>query len=175
MNITKKIALGLGGGAIVLGSTFGMASLASAETPDPTPAQTQTQAGNQNRFGNADGVRQQTNENAGLRNGAGYGAQAGIAQLAQDLGVSQDALRDALVAFRADNPAVRGADLSADERATHHAELAAFLADELDLDKDKVLAALDARAENRPANAGQGMGQGKGMGQGVRDGSGPRC
>lgn len=185
MNITRKIALGLSGTALVLGSALGVAGLAHAETPDPRPVRTQAQdcdaSGDcdQNRYGNqnraGDGTRQAANPDAGLRNGGGYGAQAGVARLAEELGVSQDALRAALAEFHADNPGDRGADLSASERADRHAKLAAFLADELKLEEAKVREALDARAANGPARDGAGAPGGRGNGQMARDGSGPNC
>ncbi|MGB4916618.1 MAG: hypothetical protein WBO89_02805 [Propionicimonas sp.] len=143
MFTTKKIALGVGGTLIVLASSLGVATLASADTtvpsPDPTPGQTWQRGAGYGRMA-ANGT---ANPNAGLRNGAGYGATQNASYLADKLGVSQEAVTAALQKYHATNAVqTRGRDLSDDQQAAQHAKLAAFLATELKVDETTVLTAM---------------------------------
>ena len=149
MFLTKKIALGIAGSAIVIGSGLGVAGLASAQTPSPSPTPGQTQTWQR---GGGYG-RMAANPNAGLRNGGGYGAVENAEYLAGKLGVSQEAVTAAMAKYHASNPTqVRGRDLTEAQQATAHAELAAFLAKELNVAEPAVLAALDAQDEVRQAD-----------------------
>ena len=141
---SKKIVLGIGGTMVILATTIGVAGIASADvttpTPSPTARQTWQRGAGYGRTATA------VNPNAGLRNGAGYGAVANQAYLAEGLGVSQDAVAAAMQAYHADNaPAARGRDLTVEQRAAEHADLATFLAGELKVDQAKVLELLNAR------------------------------
>ncbi len=99
----------------------------------------------------------EANENAGLRNGMGYGAVALQSELADQLGVSQDAVAAAMQAYHADNASeTRGRDLTDEQRDAEHADLAKFLASELKVDEAKVLEILDSH------ESGTGTGQGWG-------------
>lgn len=156
MNITRKIALGLGGAAIVVTTGLG-AGFAFAETPDPTPTPTPGQAWGRGPGGGY-GRSAQANPNAGLRNGSGYGAIANVDYLAEKLGVSKDAVTAALAKYHATNPpTTRGRDLTADQQAAEHAKLAAFLAGELKVDQATVLDALNAKDEVRQADRLAGL------------------
>ena len=140
---SKKIVLGVGGTMIALATTLGVAGIASAETTAPTPNPT---ASTWQRGAGYGRTATEANPNAGLRNGAGYGAVANQAALAEGLGVSQDAVAAAMQAYHADNaPAARGRDLTVEQRAAEHADLATFLARELKVDQAKVLELLNAR------------------------------
>lgn len=132
----KKIALGIGGSAIMIASGLGVATLAYAETPAPTPpGPTQPWRGGGQQWC-----------------GGGQGVVQNAAYLAEKLGVTQDAVSQALVKYHAANPTQgRGRDLTDAQRADRRAKLAAFLATELKVDEAKVRAALDARQDVRRA------------------------
>lgn len=134
MNTIQKIAVSLGGAALVVTGAVGMAGLANAETPSTAPAPaTQTWR-------------------RGLRNGAGYGATQNASDLAGRLDVPADAVSAALARYHAENPVTtRGRDLSAEQQDAAHEKLATFLATELKVDKAKVLQALEARPVERRA------------------------
>lgn len=152
---SKKIVLGISGTLVVLATAVGAAGFASADTPSPTPTPTasQTWRGGYGR------TATEVNPNAGLRNGAGYGAVANATSLAEQLGVSQEAVTAAMQKYHADGaPTTRGRDLTVEQRTAAHAELAAFLAGELKVDEAKVLEALNARL----ATGGMGGGYGQG-------------
>ncbi len=150
---SKKIVLGVGGTMIALATTLGVAGIASAETTAPTPNPTASQTWQ--RGAGYGRTATEANPNAGLRNGAGYGAVANQAALAEGLGVSQDAVAAAMQAYHADNASdTRGRDLTVEQRAAEHADLAKFLATELKVDEAKVLELLNAR------QVGGGYGQG---------------
>lgn len=155
---TKKIALGLAGGAIVLGSGLGMATLANADTTNPTttPAQAQTwQHGGQGRMGASTNT---ANATAGLGNGGGYGAVENADYLAGKLGVTPEAVTAALQKYHAANPSeVRGRDLGVDQQAAEHAKLAAFLAGELNVSEATVLDALNTQQDVRRAERTQAL------------------
>lgn len=150
---TKKISLGIAGGALVLGSGFTAATLASADptpSPNPTPSQSWQRGGGYGRMG---GNAPATNPGTGLRNGTGYGAVANAEYLAGKLGVSQEAVTAALQKYRAANPMqTRGRDLTETQQATRHAALAAALAKELNVPEATVLDALNSQAEARQAD-----------------------
>jgi hypothetical protein len=148
----KKIALAIASGAIVLGSGFTAATIASADapTPNPTPSQSWQRGGGYGRMG---GGTATTNPNAGLRNGAGYGAVANSEYLAGKLGVSQDAVTAAMQKYHTTNPTQsRGRDLTEAQQAAQHADLATFLAKELNVPEATVLDALNTQAETRQAD-----------------------
>lgn len=152
MFTTRKIALGVGGTLIVLASGLGVATLANAEPTDPTPSPSPTQAwqrgGGYGRMAGGTAA----NPNAGLRNGAGYGAVENAEYLAGELGVTPEAVTAALQKYHATNPVqTRGRDLSDEQQAAEHAKLAAFLATELKVDQAKVLDALNNQDEVRQA------------------------
>ena len=150
MSISKKIAFTVAGGAIIVGSGLGVASMASAETPSPTPTPSQAW---QRGYGRMGGSTTAPNPNAGLRNGAGYGAVENAEYLAGKLGVSQDAVSTAMQKYRTTNPIqARGRDVTDEQQATRHAELAAFLAKELNVSEATVLAALNGQQEARQAD-----------------------
>ncbi len=179
MTITKKLGLGLAGAALVLTGGLGAAAVANADTTTPAQSQVQArdgsgygaqngarqngaqyqygvqnQKGTQNRAqdGTECGVqnRAQDGTGNGAQNGSGYGAQALADDLAEKLGVSADAVRQALVDHHAANPGDRGRDLSDAEQAARHAEHAAALAEALGVDAADVQAALDGyQAERR--------------------------
>ncbi len=148
MSIIKKVAFTVAGGAIIIGSGLGVASLASAEAPSPTP--TPTQAWQGGGYGPMGGT---ANPNAGLRNGTGYGAVENTEYLASKLGVSQDAVTAAMQKYHTTNPTQdRGRDLTDAQQATQHAELAAFLAKELNVSEATVLAVLNGQQDVRQAD-----------------------
>lgn len=148
---TKKIALSVGGTAIVLASGLGVATLANAQTPDPTPTPTPGQAW-QRGGGYGRMADRAANPNAGLRNGAGYGAVENAQYLAEKLGVTQEAVTAALQKYHATNPVqTRGRDLTDEQQAAQHEKLAAFLATELKVDQARVLDALNSQDEVRQA------------------------
>jgi len=152
MILNKKIALAIAGSAIVLGSGFTAATIASADspTPSPMPSQSWQRGGGYGRMG---GNATATNPNAGLRNGGGYGAVANTEYLAGKLGVSQDAVTAAMLKYHAANPTQpRGRDLTDAQQAAQHAGLAAFLAKELNVPEAAVLDALDNQADVRQAD-----------------------
>lgn len=150
---SKKIVLGVGGTMVVLATTIGMAGIASADVTTPSPSPTASQAWQ--RGAGYGRTATEVNPNAGLRNGAGYGAVANQAYLAEGLGVSQDAVAAAMQAYHADNATqARGRDLTVEQRAAQHADLAKFLASQLKVDEAKVLELLNAR------QVGGGYGQG---------------
>ena len=152
MFTTKKIALGVGGTLIVLASGLGVATLANAETTGPTPNPSPTQAWQGGGYGRMGGGAA-ANPNAGLRNGAGYGASENAEYLAGNLGVTPEAVTAALQKYHATNPVLtRGRDLTADQQAAEHAKLAAFLATELKVDQAKALDALNNQDEVRQAD-----------------------
>lgn len=134
MNTLSKIAVGLGGAALVVTGAIGAAGVANAETPGATPAPaTQTWQ-------------------RGLRNGGGYGATQNATDLAGKLGVPVDAVTAALTKYHAENPVTtRGRDLTDEQQDAAHEKLAAFLAGELKVDRAKVLEALEARPVERRA------------------------
>jgi len=150
MILNKKLGLAIAGGAIVLGTGFIAATIASADspTPSPTPGQSWQRVGGYGRM--AGGTT--TNPNAGLRNGGGYGAVANTEYLASKLGVSQDAVTAALQKYHttASTPP-RGRDLTDAQQAAQHADLAAFLAKELNVPEATILDALNAQADVRQA------------------------
>lgn len=150
---SKKIVLGVGGTAVALAATLGVAGIASAETPAPSPSPTASQTWQ--RGAGYGRTATAANPNAGLRNGSGYGAVANQASLAEGLGVSQDAVAAAMQAYHADHATqARGRDLTVEQRAAQHADLATFLAGELKVDQAKVLELLNARQ----VGAGYGWG-----------------
>lgn len=152
MSIIKKIAFTVAGGAIIVGSGLGVASMASAETPSPTPTPSQAwqRGGGYGRMG---GSTTPANPNAGLRNGAGYGAVENAEYLAGKLGVSPDVVSTAMQKYHTTNPTqARGRDLTDEQQATQHAQLAAFLAKELNVSEATVLAALNGQQEVRQAD-----------------------
>jgi hypothetical protein len=152
MFLNKKLALAITGAAIVLGSGVTAATIASAEspTPSPTPSQSWQRGGGYGRMG---GSATATNPNAGLRNGSGYGAVANTQCLASKLGVSQDAVTAAMQKYHTTNPTQsRGRDLTDAQQATQHADLAAFLAKELNVPEATVLDALNGQADVRQAD-----------------------
>lgn len=150
MFLNKKIALAIAGGAIVLGSGFTAATMASADSPTPTPGQSWQRGGG---FGRMGGNATATNPNAGLRNGSGYGAVANTEYLAGKLGVSQDAVTAAMQKYHGTNPTLpRGRDLTDAQQADRHASLAAFLAKELNVNEATVLDALNSQADVRQAD-----------------------
>ena len=152
MFLTKKIALGIAGGAIVLGSGFTVATIASADapTPSPTPSQSWQRGGGYGRMG---GSGTATNPNAGLMNGTGYGAVANTEYLAGKLGVSQDAVTAAMAKYHSTNPTqTRGRDLTAAQQDARHANLAGFLATELNLPQATILDALNTQTDARQAD-----------------------
>ena len=168
MFLTKKIALGIAGGAIVLGSGFTAATIASADDPTPTPVPSQSwqRGGGYGRMG---GNATPTNPNAGLRNGTGYGAVANAEYLAGKLGVSQDAVTAAMQKYHATNPTQpRGRDLTDVQQAAQHATLAAFLAKELNVPETAVLDALNAQTDVRQADRTADLKAG--LEQAVKDG-----
>lgn len=149
MSIIKKIAITFAGGAIIVGSGLGVAGMASAETPSPTPTPSQAwqRGGGYGQMGGA------ANPNAGLRNGAGYGAVENAEYLAGKLGVSQDAVSAAMAKYHTTTTTqTRGRDLTDEQQATQHATLAAFLAKELNVSEATVLAALNGQQEVRQAD-----------------------
>ena len=152
MSIIKKVAFTVAGGAIIVGSGLGVASMASAEAPGPTPtASPAWQRGG--GYGRMGGTTTPANPNAGLRNGAGYGAVENAEYLAGKLGVSQDAVSTAMQKFHTINPTqARGRDLTDVQQATRRAELAAFLAKELNVSEATVLAALNGQQQARQAD-----------------------
>jgi hypothetical protein len=152
MFLNQKIALAIAGSAIVLGSGFTAATIASADppTPSPTPGQSWQRAGGYGRMGAGAAT---TNPNAGLRNGSGYGAVANSEYLAGKLGVSQDAVTAAMLKYHAANPTqARGRDLTDAQQTAQHADLAAFLAKELGVPEAKVLDALNSQSDVRQAD-----------------------
>ena len=152
MFLTKKIALGIAGGAIVLGSGFTFATIASADapTPSPTPSQSWQRGGGYGRMG---GSATATNPNAGLRNGTGYGAVANTEYLAGKLGVSQDAVTAAMQKYHSTNPTqARGRDLTDAQQDAQHADLAVFLAKELNVPEAAILDALNTQTDARQAD-----------------------
>jgi len=136
MNTIQKIAVSLGGAALVVTGAVGMAGLANAETPSTAPAPaTQTWQ-------------------RGLRNGAGYGATQNASDLAGRLGVPADAVSAALARYHAENPVTtRGRDLSAEQQDAAHEKLATFLATELKVDKAKGRAERTAQVRTRLESA----------------------
>ncbi|MGV8910216.1 MAG: hypothetical protein ACOH1Y_14640 [Propionicimonas sp.] len=152
MFLNKKIAIAIAGGAIVLGSGFTFATIASADTPTPSPTANQSwqRGGGYGRMG---GGATATNPNAGLRNGTGYGAVANTEYLAGKLGVSQDAVTAAMAKYHATNPTqTRGRDLTDAQQDAQHADLAAFLAKELNMPEATILDALNTQTEVRQAD-----------------------
>ena len=163
---TRKIALGIGGTLIVLAGGFGIATQASAEpaaTPTPTPAMWQRGGGNGMQDGT--GNRMQDGTGSRMQDGTGIGATRHAAYLADQLGVSAEAVTDALEKLHAtaDAGAVRGRDATAEQRAAQHEAMAKFLATELKIDESRVLEVL---GNGCGAGAGGGMGGGfRGQGQ----------
>jgi len=152
MFLNKKITLAIAGGALVLGSGFTAATIASADTPTPipTPSQSWQRGGGYGRMG---GAAATTNPNAGLRNGTGYGAVANAEYLAGKLGVSQDGVTAAMQKYHTSNPTQsRGRDLTDAQQAAQHADLAAFLAKELNVPEATVLDALNTQVDVRQAD-----------------------
>jgi hypothetical protein len=88
-----------------------------------------------------------------MMNGTGYGAVANSEYLAGKLGVSQDAVTAAMQQYHATNPVqTRGRDLTIAQQDAQHADLAAFLAKELNVPEATVLSALDTQSEVRQAD-----------------------
>lgn len=152
MFLTKKIALGIASSVIVLGSGFAAATIASADapTPTPTPSQSWQRGGGYGRMG---GTATTTTPGAGMMNGTGYGAVANSEYLAGKLGVSQDAVTAAMQKYHATNPVqTRGRDLTTAPQDAQHADLAAFLAKELNVPEATVLSALNTQSDVRQAD-----------------------
>lgn len=88
----------------------------------------------------------------GMMNLRGYGATAVADHLAEELGVSADAVTAALQQYHADNPmTVPGRDLSEDDLAARQQAEAAYLASALKVDAAKVQAALESFQDDRQA------------------------
>lgn len=159
MNLTTKIALGLGGAALALSASLALANMANADASTSNPTPVQTCAG----YGHEYGRTAEANPDSGLRNGAGYGAADNVAWLADQLDVSAESISAALATYHAGHPATtRGRDMTVEQKQDEHNALAEFLADELKVDKTKVLEALnakhDARQAERQASHPSGMG-----------------
>ena len=147
MSLTRKIALGIAAGALAVGSGLGVATMAGAvdPTPTPTPGQAQT-------WQRGGGFGRMADANAGLRNGAGVGAVAQSAYLADKLGVTEEAVTAAMLKYHNTHQAtVRGRDLTEAQQTAAHESLAAFLATELKVSEAKVLDALASKSEVRQA------------------------
>ena len=152
MFLTKKIALGIASSVIVLGSGFAAATIASADAPTPTPSPGQSwqRGGGYGRMG---GTATTTNPGAGMMNGTGYGAVANSEYLAGKIGVGQDAVTAAMQKYHATNPVqTRGRDLTTAPQDAQHADLAAFLAKELNVPEATVLSALNTQSDVRQAD-----------------------
>lgn len=152
MSISRKLALAIGGGALIIGSGIGVAGIARADTPAPTPTPSPAW-GSGAGYGPMRGGATPADATRGLRNGTGYGATANTEYLAGKLGVSQEAVTAAMQKYHAANPAeLRGRDLTADQLAGVHARLAAFLAKELGVPEATVLDALNSQDDARQAS-----------------------
>lgn len=163
MNITRKLALGLAGGALIVTGGLGAAAIANADTPSPAPAaqaQNQGQQGPRGfgggmgaKAGNPNGPQDGTRAGVRAMNGSGYGAQDLAEYLAEKLGVPAADVTKALTAYHADAqpPAERGRDLSDADQAARHEALAASLAESLGKDAATVQAALDGYSDYRQA------------------------
>lgn len=158
MNL-KKMTIGLGAGALMLGSAFGLSSMASADETQPPAASSSATPGqgNQNRMQglgrNGDQPGRQADNGHGLQAGDGYGAEQHIAELAKALGVTEEQLTTAQQKVRTelDAPQERGRDRSQADIDARHAQEAKILAAELNLDEAKVLEALKTVSANRQA------------------------
>lgn len=153
-NTIMTVALATGG--LVAAGALAFSSLAVAAPTTPPAAAPGSQAPATQAPGpQAPAQRQWGN---GPRDGSGFGAKAHNADLAKALGVSEQAVTDAMAKYRAANgvPAQRGRDLTAEQRTERHAALAKFLAAELKLDEAKVTAALAELQQNRPMQGGRG-------------------
>lgn len=161
MNL-KKMTIGLGAGALMLGSAFGLGSIASADETQPASATSSATGGQGNGSGSQGNGSGETNrmqgqgrsaDQRGPRAGGGYGSQQHLAELAKALGVSEDALKTAQEKVRTDlgAPTERGRDRSQADIDARHAQEAKILAAELNLDEAKVLETLKTVAANRQA------------------------
>lgn len=150
MNL-KKMTIGLGAGALMLGSAFGLSSMASADETQPPAASSSATPGqgNQNRI---QGLGR-NGDHRGLQAGDGYGAEQHIAELAKALGVTEEQLTTAQQKVRTElgAPQERGRDRSQADIDARHAQEAKILAAELNLDEAKVLEALKTVSANRQA------------------------
>lgn len=131
MSQRRKIALGIGGAALVAGTSLGIAGMANATTtatPEPSASAPATPGadGRDGGFG---------------RHGGGFDAAA----LAAELGVEESAVQEALQAARESAPP-RDDTGGRPDRAALQSALAAPLAEALGLDEATVQAALDALA-----------------------------
>lgn len=156
MKITRKIGLGLVSGALVLAGSLGAAAIATADTTTPTPPGPGQQAG----FGPRGGAGM-----AGMRamDGSGYGVQALADYLAKGLGVTPEAVSDALTSYHATNqPGRPGRDVSVADREAQHDALAAYLATALGKDASAIETLLanyqDYRQTDRTAQIKQALG-----------------
>ncbi len=154
MNL-KKMTIGLGAGALMMGSAFGLGSIASAdETQTPSASSSATggqgnDTGEQNRM---QGQRRNADQR-GPQGGVGFGSQQHVAELAKALGVSEDALKAAQEKARTELGATteRGRDRSQADIDARRAQEAKILAAELNLDEAKVADALKTVSANRQA------------------------
>ncbi len=130
----RKIALGIGGAALVAATSLGIAGMASATTATPEPsASASATPGTEGRGGGSG------------RHGGGFDAAA----LAEKLGVEESAVEDALQSVRGSAPSREDTDGKPD-RAALQSGLAASLGEALGVDEATVQAALDAlEAEQR--------------------------
>lgn len=150
----NKAVIGISAAAMAAGLGFGVGQLASAEDEaTPTPTATSSQG---DGWGHAPGGVGERGWGNGPRTGMGVHMGLDIEALAEQLGVEEAALREAVEAAReamfADGrPTGQTAEEREATREEHHAEFAAGIAAELGLDEADVLAALEEVAAARVA------------------------
>jgi hypothetical protein len=146
MNTTKKIALGLVGGAIAIAGPLGAVAAANATTPTPTPTSSAAP------WPGGHGIGMGGSARGGGMNGAGYGATAVADYLAEQLGVPADGVAAALQQYHVDNPVTApGRALSDTDLAARQKAEADYLATALKVDAAKVQAALESFQTDRQA------------------------
>ncbi len=150
MNMSGKIVLGVIGGAIAIAGPLGVVAAANAATPQPGATATSPWvAGHGMGMGGWSGRGAMMDGATGC---AGYGASAVADYLAEELGVSSDAVATALRQYHLDNPMTEpGRTLTDAEMDARHEAEAAYLATALKVDAAKVEAALESFQSDRQA------------------------
>lgn len=151
MNTRKTIALGVAGGALAIAAPLGIAAAANAATSTPAPS-VSTAVGPGGYGMGGYGMGMGGPGRGGPMNGAGYGAGAVAEYLADELGVSSDAVQAALQQYHADHPVTApGRTLSDADLAARQKAEADYLASALKVDAAKVLTALRSFQDDRQA------------------------
>ncbi len=153
MNTTKKIALGVVGGAIAVAGPLGVVVAAqAATTPSPVASSTAPAWPGGPGMGMGMGGRSGRGSMANGTGYAGYGVSEMAEHLAEKLGVSSDAVATALRQYQVETPMTeRGRDLTDAEMDARHGDMAAYLATALKVDAAEVEAALESFQADRQA------------------------